>query len=375
MRSKLLIIGAGASRGARDSSDEMSCPPLGNNLCRFLLHYLDNFEERKFQGLERENGNPHKMHQGYFDRDTFHAVKKFLKYAECKYGSADNIVSYEAAILDYLNSSYSSALLGAFKTQPLKKKYWDGRNDGRLLDHLNRLIALIFSGDPYAGPAFKEGSDLYDDLILKLRIEECPSKWSVISFNYDILFEQAATRAGCFDSSSRHVKADGETNLNFIEVLKPHGSINWFPLVDQNNDGRDVFNVTLNKKIGFPARETTSSKVEPNFCELQKCLQITTSYNSPIMAHYTTEKPVLNNFNTIIKQREACVKVARDSKQTIIVGLRPPKDGESEDDPVLSEIFHNLSGQVKYVNSTCTSMDQYGFEIIQKKLSEFILVD
>lgn len=194
---KVYVIGAGASHGARAPSS----PPLGYKLHHYAREYLlkawselDILEEPE-DGSRTDNKRNH--------------LKCVLVKAS----------SYEFLVGELLESNPN------------------------LLQKLNLLMAYAMmpprtpsKGDPIGDPkiddAFIEKPDLYDNWLKKILKNDSFRNICFVSLNYDCLLECAICRSlggkleegSCLCKSVNYRLNEQDSG---IEVLKPHGSINW----------------------------------------------------------------------------------------------------------------------------------------------------
>jgi hypothetical protein len=203
LKSLLIIVGAGASYGAREPR-----PPLGAN----LLNYV-----RKYVGL----------------------VKEEFSKAPCKWHPLEE---EELSSLDLLFTEHEKLAAGrsdphANGTAPFERlvsyhldrtKY--GAHDPQLRA-LNRALIGALSGDqcyPLVDDAFIKKQDYYHQLIAALRQQgRTPRDTAFVSLNYDTLLEAA------LESQDAKGSYDIDANTMFDwPFYKLHGSINWMATSD-----------------------------------------------------------------------------------------------------------------------------------------------
>jgi hypothetical protein len=350
----LLIIGAGASRGAREPS-----PPDGNQLLSVLAGTVDRL--RKAEPRSALNYDEVFASRGwsciYFSEGEIELVGQFLSKAMATQKG------YEAAIAEVLAN--------------------DAEAGKGLLLLLNRLIAFTFCfNERGMGPlveGFRPGADRYDQLVDHLDLD---ASWMVISLNYDLLFEQALRRKAVPYYYSE-LKIDAEANRSGVPIFKIHGSVNWFPCPTHTISGHNptpdqVRRATTrmtwdeaNRRYSIDFPDVFSSAYRLIYQELVREEEL---LRSPIMAHYGPRKPVDVNFPFIDGVRKSCLKHLSMVDRAVIVGVRPVT---GEDDPALLRIFEMLNGKdVIYVNPSgadCTSVSSsFGFTCVQQSFSEWL---
>lgn len=352
--SSLLILGAGASRGARTPS-----PPDGGQ----LLHVLSQVLERLATESEDSPLNLYASAAQWGGQANFFSKREIEQTSQFITRALATQKSYEVAISEVLDESA------------------EGGKDLLLL--LNRLIAFNFwyhadgLGPQIAG--FRTQADLYDHCIEKLRID---SSWGAVTLNYDILFEQALTRKAV-PFFNQGIGAGLVGDMAGMPVFKIHGSINWFPCQAQTIRIENPTPEQKRKATVSMTWDETNRRFSVDFPEVsvssgeliyQELLRDDPLLRSPVMALYGPRKPVEVNFPTIEKIRSAALKNASGVEKAFIIGVRPVKP---EDDHVLHRIFESLRGKkVVYVNPSPEDCHviakEFGFETVQKKLSDWL---
>lgn len=193
---KLFIFGAGASKGSTDKSADHHIlqAPLANEL-------LDPIFRPYAEALD-------------LNIDVLR--KKFEKYKE-NAQKDDKVVSLEFWMTELWHQAHKG---GEGLTSEVTTSYRGFL--GRFAHYLRWMFQSI-SQESY-------NADLYRQLLVKLHEEgENFVEHAYINFNYDTLFDIA------YDDiwGSTLVDLDSYTSQN---ILKPHGSINWFAQ-KRNNDG------------------------------------------------------------------------------------------------------------------------------------------
>lgn len=323
---KVFLFGAGASNGARNQS-----PPLGSQLHGYVSGYLR--QSWSELGILEE------------PKDVRHELKRHLSDA----------VSYESLV---------GKLLGT------------GQND--LLKKLNLLMAYALTppinNDPRVDNAFIETKDVYDNfLTIKFRDSEELKTTSFITLNYDCLLERAICRSlfkgpqhGEMQCLCKHVNCQLTDNGSGIEVLKPHGSINWV------HDTSDYAN-TINGRW-TPIEE----RIEPDGVLSWKNI---TRVHSPIghedivIAHYVRGKKPQANPGLLEKIRELALARVQEASSIVIIGVHIPDD--SSDDPFLHELLKSMKGcPVDYVSPDAGDIQRassrHGFKTFQCRFDQYV---
>lgn len=316
-KKKLLVLGAGASVGAR--SQDINCsPPLGANLCQWLRSNIDILLNNNFL-IE------------------YYQILRDAK--EILHNSPEE--NYEKLI------------------QSLGIQNRDSR------EVLHRLLQIMFcdlSSIKYCNIdlGFNEHVDLYDELIQRLKID---NSWNIISLNYDVLFEQALIRNNIdfvhrFFSQSFQ---DKQEKLDKLIIYKPHGSINYFSQPSQSikygldNNYSSSADFELNDYTFHG--EDTELRVVPEYPIIYSVpedsvniLSRTTncSIEAPIMANYTEGKYVDTNEKTLNKVREEAIEISQNANKIFIIGVRPLFD--KKDDPFVANFFKCLAEGNQIIN-------------------------
>lgn len=329
---RLFLFGAGASNGARNPS-----PPLGSQLHSYVSDYL--CQSRSELGILEEPNDCTRT------EDVRCELKQHLSDA----------VSYE---------SLASKLLGA------------GQND--LLKKLNLLMAYTLTppinDDPKVDDAFIEQRDIYDDfLTIKFRDSEELKTTSFITLNYDCLLERAICRS-LFKGPQheemqclcKHVNYHLTDNGSGIEVLKPHGSINW--VRDTSDDDKPIIGKSIPLEVW----------VEPD--GVLSWAHVT-SVQSPhghediVMAHYVRGKKAQANTGLLEKIRERALARVQEASSVIIIGVHIPND--SFDDPFPHQLLMSMKGcQVDYVSPDAGDIQRassrHGFKTFQCGFDQYV---
>ena len=193
-RDTVLVIGAGASYGARPHA---RCrPPLGKDLANYLLDWF----------------------HANAPRDGDHVWNAAMQYeldgtapSDGLFDDADGV----RAVLDDATARSSTANPIAFE-QVMGELLRDG-NRG-VLTKINSVIAVSLLGGRCC--SFPRGANLYDRLFAPLRTR----LRAIITPNYDLLSEEALDRA---DLTHRYAGAPMRDGTDVV-LYKFHGSANFF---------------------------------------------------------------------------------------------------------------------------------------------------
>ncbi|CAI4033909.1 hypothetical protein DNFV4_04351 [Nitrospira tepida] len=311
---RVFLLGAGASHGARTPR-----PPLGTTLHQYLIRYLK-------------------------------AAWDELKQLEDDDGTISSSVRDE--LQKHLASTTSfEVLAGALQDS----------GNFQLLQKLNFLAACALAppvnDDPRYDDAFIEKPDVYDRLLSHV-FATCGSAKDIsfITLNYDCLLERAICR---------YMEAvDGSAGLgcrcalvNYmlpgyggkVEVLKPHGSINWMPDILMG-DGTLTENqpVPLTMRIrhdGSQSYKRIAVVDSPKHGESEDVL----------IAYYAPRKWSKVNLDTLeIVRGIACERISH-AQEVTVIGVKLRSD--PLDDPFLSRVqvllqakARKFSGSVTYVS-------------------------
>jgi hypothetical protein len=336
-RDTVLILGAGASLGARP---EAECrPPLGAALAGYLLHWLEVNKPRRRVGAwspgvddDEENDKPDK--RLWYDFEELRPVLE--KARDC--GAPDG---FERAM---------SELADASKTG--------------LLHSLNRVIAVSFLGGKAC--AFCEGEDLYDQLFRALgnRLR------AIVTPNYDTLAEEALGRTG-----ASYWYAGTTWSQEPIALYKIHGSTNF---VQPSGSGRGA-TIEIAQSTSKPLRAVPQTPF-PSFFNDHPLYAIRGHRNTflhhdgvndyrPIMVTYGPAKPAVYGLPYLEQIRQACSSGLRAAPpaRVIAIGIRPPVDDSGADDPTwsgLCRLMADLSSNKSYWSGNAqerSAMARFGF--------------
>lgn len=362
-REKWLIIGAGASFGARCELPQHQQPVLGSGLLDYLRQWLGANGERFSRQAPAPGTTAALQQQGRRGATETETLELFLSDASQHFNTT--ATPFENAMNALLKTDY------AWSTLPL----------------VNRLLAeALLHGN---GCRFAEHEDLYDEYLRQQTGSSIQFRsLRVISFNYDILFEEAALRgrsvAGlteavdyCGLQQASGLIADAEPR---VRIYKPHGSINWFdagtlPGGLWGSVRRRVSRISASG-LGLDHGEAYVPLGTRD--GLLGYLQVPT--HQLCLAQYCHSKPVAANDSVVAKVRSACLdalSTTNPETSVTIVGLALPRD-DSADDPFLSALFKVLRahpGEKVYVDpspAACHLATAYGLSARQQTFAEYL---
>jgi hypothetical protein len=248
---------------------------------------------------------------------------------------------------------------------------------------LNRLVAFaMLTGRGCRFPRCPQG-DLYDEL---LRLNGCPrQKLLVVTFNYDVLLEEAATRVAGRPDHSNVLSYPGLKLVNqedrVLSVFKPHGSVNWIAV--DNHKGASAtasaIRVTPAAFAGKLAGLATNQEYVPpagreenvKYLKRQPAPQ-------PVLAFYMDGKPAPRNEPSVERHRRACLDALRQESDLpiTVIGLCPPRrDGNDDFLQELFELIRVRSAPKEYVSPSaedCGVAKAYGLDVVDGGLREYI---
>lgn len=349
---RIVLFGAGASYGARDELR----PPLGHTLHEYVRRYL----EKKFSELREWD---------FYDVTTdsvtaCHGVRNKLKQLLAKAQSFERLADYLSACHELDLLAKLNFLMACAMAPP--------------------IFPPISHDEPRVNDAFIEQRDGYDVFLEKrLATSEERSNTSFITLNYDCLLERAICRTlfkgpqdGESQSLCRHVNYFlGEEGRQSVEVLKPHGSINWVGnLVGSDNEDGTIpktMNIEPEGRPSYRQVDIVSSPVGREPEEL-------------IIATYAPGKRPQANPELLFAIQEKVKSCVREADAVEIVGVHlPPKD--SKDDPFLYRLLELMADKaaagcrVIYVNPNNDEIKRaegdYHFETVQKTFRDYTETD
>jgi hypothetical protein len=194
------------------------------------------------------------------------------------------------------------------------------------------------NSDPKVDNAFVEKVDLYDRFFLKhFSNRRTLQTACFITLNYDCLLERALCR--CYHRPPepneiqclcRHINYWLHNDITGIEVLKPHGSINWVAdvtLGDEMYVQRPVVTILQGNTKEWTRINAVDSPQHKGHADIA-------------VAHYAPEKEAQINPSLLKTIRDLSLERIRQSTTLTIIGVHIP--GSPSDDPFLDE-FLNLA--------------------------------
>lgn len=333
---RVVLFGAGASYGGGRESR----PPLGINLHNYVRNYLGTAWS-DLKGLEEDDGSRTCCVRKELDRRLQEAI------------------SFEALVNELLEQQNLS-----------------------LLKKLNVLMAYALAppvkGDPRVDNAFVEQPDMYDSFLSKnFSASGSIQSTSFITLNYDCLLERAICRFYCQESDPiaqqclcEHVNYRLNDNSSGVEVLKPHGSINW--VADETlGDG------TIQEGIPIPIVGVVH---QGHTMEWTKVDALRFPKKPIVLASYAQLKIPQANPNLLQKIRNLASERMHDAEFVEIIGVHLPLD--PFDDPFLSDLLTAMKRntqagrKVVYVNpdprGIMRARGHYLFETVEKTFQDYV---
>ena len=328
-----LVIGAGASKGAREA---WGCaPPVGDELAAYLLDWLcaNGCDDRRSFAARLDESNDELPSNDLYSGEFLAVVESFLRRARDR-------------------GDFERELAGLFRAEHA------GKHPALTWGRFNRLLAQAMLCGRRS--RFEEGPDLYDEL-LRRHLVARPSTTAVISFNYDILIEEAAARlAGRSVEQAVHYPdiADDDGHADRLVVFKPHGSVNWM----QTNDhvGGSATPCCIETRPAGPSvfedrivGLATGGQYVAMGTRRGIVLEAKHLESTPILALYMGGKPVTSNQPAVDRHRAACLEAVRANRTAAVtvIGLRSPTS--PGDDPFLEQLLDAVracAGPREYVN-------------------------
>jgi len=233
--------------------------------------------------------------------------------------------------------------------------------------------------DPRVNDAFIEKRDVYDEFLQKnFATNNERFHASFITLNYDCLLERAICRSffnGPHDGESRcrctHVNYRIKSSESKrIEVLKPHGSINWVGNILGGGPNRTSVNYF----------EPEPNDDRPSYTDIEIVSSPIGKSGDPeglVIATYAPGKNPQTNPRLLVDIQNAAKSRMRDAAFVEIIGVHLPKD--SEVDPFLWSLFELMVRphcQVIYVNTDNDDIERargyYRFETVQKTFHDYV---
>ncbi len=345
-RDTVLVIGAGASYGARTSEPHERRPPLGKDLAGYLLGWYD------------ENA-PKAEH---FDPWNFAMEDETDETAP-----SDELYDFAAQVRAILAEAVALCTpenpLGF--EQVMAKLLLQGESSRHVLTTVNSVIAVSFLGGRkcFVGRA----KDAYDELFgrIKERLR------SVITPNYDLLCEEALERMGL----AFHYAGVRGARAEQVVVYKFHGSANFFQTPGSSGSSsedvarRGVKPLTATEQknlLSFSNDHPLEVSYPRENAFLEHKHKGGASY--PVMVTYGPGKDATDGRQYLDEIRRACGENLRQEVPARIValGVSPPRgDGDDDAWEELCEVFKSLDCAKEYwskAGDERKKMTGYGFE-------------
>lgn len=346
-RDVVLVIGSGASYGARPRAAPHLRPPMGNALAAYLLRWFDANAPRDNDPLWGNSmGNP---------RD-FGAPSKSLYRSSPKFDDPDLRPILVRAVE---RSVTSSTAFEDVMNELLREE------TRRSLDKVNDVICYSFLCGREC--AFPEEEDLYDQLFSGLRA----SLRAVITPNYDLLVEEALERVG-LTYRCRGIAEAGDAD---VVIDKFHGSVDWF-LPSGSGVGSTP---EIARRAGRPLEAVRQTRVlsysnafgvhaASGHRRWNAVSEHKLGHGSPVLVTYGPGKDTLYGRPHLERVRQECAADLQESppKKIISLGISPPRGGGDDDAwEKLCQVFHSLPSAKEYwtrIPEHHQQMAAYGFE-------------
>lgn len=339
-KNEVVLFGAGASYGARDPH-----PPMGRELHCYVRQYL-------------------------------HKACGELGYLEDGVGTVATDVRRRLGELLDQSTSFES-LVSEIRRREEKDS---------LLAKLNWLMASALTppihDDPRVDNAFAEKPDMYDCfLAANFPKGQGLENISFITLNYDCLLERAICRhtlkplQGEQKCLCKHVNYHLGGECAAVEVLKPHGSINWVADITLG-DGR----ISANRPVPMAGRLGLDDVWRWNKVDAVDS-PIGQGHGEIVLAHYSPSKKPQINPGTLSKiRRIACDRISK-AKLVTIIGLHVPID--PSEDPFLSMVLEGMKHTVHagrtrvfFVNPDPKEIEKaesdLGFNVFQGTFDDYV---
>lgn len=302
---KILLLGAGASYGARQDSEKK--PPLGLGLRDWLMQMCSD-------------------HSSSYNMVEYHS----LIYAGL-------------AIFDKFHSEENfESLLSVLE-----------RKDRITMQKLIQIFFSDLSVRCKQDYGFNEYQDNYDELVDLLSPDD---SWSIISLNYDILFEQALHRKGiAYHYFNFPYEFGDKKPQNGIPIFKPHGSINFFSQPDiqisttafEPDDYRGTPTEYYDELGEFSPAHPIVFAGMPGAENVLARAFLSGPY-SPVMANYARGKKSDSNHKNLKEVRTELTKRCKSANELIAIGVKPISD--EFDDPFVADFLKLPFKIVSYVS-------------------------
>ena len=251
-----------------------------------------------------------------------------------------------------------------------------------LLQRLNAVMACALTppinDDPKVDDSFVEKPDAYDDFLTKnSRNIDGLQNAHFITLNYDCLLERAICRryeqplAEGQQCLCSHVNYRLDEKTTGIEILKPHGSINW--VADTIlGDGH----IEESSPIPMVGSIRQDSVMEWTKIDVVPSAE---SHTDIVLAHYALNKIPQANPDLLEKIRGLALQRATEASSITLIGIHIPDN--PSDDPFLNEMFRVLNQKahqgliVNYINPAPTEIDKaasWGFRTKQMSFQHYV---
>jgi hypothetical protein len=321
MRDVVLVLGAGASFGARPQGQR---PPIGSKLAQYLLDWYDANSE--------DAGGPEWSNSMYTPSEWRapgrHIYTKFPDIrptlVEATSLAHQRLTSFEAVMEKLMvgpprlqtDEDLTPAEINAIA------------DDSRRLGLVNEVLCFAFMTGKEC--AFGERGDLYDELFGRLS----GTLRAIITPNYDLLAEEALFRLGL----RYRYRAIEAPEADAIVIDKFHGSSNFFHTPGQGTGSSLAFaeantvptdavmqkyGLSLYNKLGVHVARDRKQAV----CELKS------QHSKPVLVTFGPGKDATYERPTLNKIRNECADELRERapRHIIALGISPPRSDGDDD--------------------------------------------
>jgi len=344
-RDTVLVIGAGASHGARTNEPRERRPPFGKDLAGYLLGWYDE------NAPKVEHFDPWNVAMEDETDETAPSDDLYQFAAEVR-----------AALAEAVDLCSSDNPLGF--EQVMAKLLLEGEEKRHVLTKVNSVIAVSFLGGKTC--LLGRADDAYDRLLGRIK----DRLHSVITPNYDLLCEEALDRVGLTFRYSGDVGAQGQ-----VVVYKFHGSANFFQSPGSSGSAsediarRGVKPLTATEQknlLSFSNDHPLGVSYPRENAFLEHKHKGAASY--PVMVTYGPGKDATDGRRYLDEIRRACGDDLRQEvpARIIALGVSPPRgDGDDDAWEGLCDVFNSLDCAKEYwskVDHERKKMARYGFE-------------
>lgn len=228
--------------------------------------------------------------------------------------------------------------------------------------------------DPKVDDAFVEKPDVYDEWLKKMfKNMDDLKDFAFITLNYDCLLERAICRRFFTPDENEGQSLCTHVHYPFIggpetgvEVLKLHGSINWFG-DSQGKPGRN--GVSLPILLDGTKKTSTYKTIDliPTYMGRDP--------EELVMATYAPGKPHHANPQLFQEIQSRVMERISEAQKIEIIGVHIPQ--KKQDDPTLWELFQTLQGKnVDFINPNEEEYNlaklNFNFNPIKKSFKKFV---